>query len=125
MKFFRKRSNKTYKASSQGVKISKKIVLVCYRYEKLGHYQNKCMAKKKINALEVDLSLNKTPCKILINELEGEDLELKLIQKSESSNDVLNFDLFTSFESQNCKKNYDCDGCITKIHFGININVLT
>lgn len=53
MKLFRKRSNKTYKASSQGVKISKKIVLVCYRYEKLGHYQNKCRAKRRLMPLKL------------------------------------------------------------------------
>jgi hypothetical protein len=61
-----------------------KTVLVCYSNGKLGHYQNKCKAKKKINALEIDLSLKKTPCEILINELESEDLELKLIHKSKS-----------------------------------------
>jgi hypothetical protein len=79
MKFSKKKkSNKTYKTSSSGVNTSKKIVLICYICCKPGYYQNK-YKEKKINSLVIDESLKKTLFAILINESEGEDLNLRII----------------------------------------------
>lgn len=43
--------------------------------------------KKKINALVIDESHKKTQYMILINELKGEDLKLKVFQRLDSTND--------------------------------------
>lgn len=77
MKFFKKKSNKTYNSFS-GVNTSKKTVPICYICCKPGYYQNK-YKKKKINSLVIDESLKKILCAILINESEGEDLNLRII----------------------------------------------
>jgi hypothetical protein len=78
MKFSKKKSNKTYKTSSLGVNTSKKTVPICYICCKPGYYQNK-YKEKNINSLVIDESLKKTLFAILINESEGEDLNLRII----------------------------------------------